>query len=36
MRPIPGSARMALRFDLLERTPATGLFANVAGPGLGV
>jgi hypothetical protein len=36
MRPVPGTVRMGMRFDLLQRTPQTSSFQPVAGPGLGV
>ena len=36
MRPIPGTVRMGLRFDLLQRTQQTSSFAAIPVPGLGV
>jgi hypothetical protein len=36
MKPIAGTVRMGLRFDVSMRTPQNPLFAPVAGPGLGV
>ena len=36
MRPIGRAARMALRLDLLQRTPQTGAYARIGGPGLGI
>jgi hypothetical protein len=36
MASIPGSAKMEMRIDVLERTPAEAVFHVVSAPGLGV
>jgi hypothetical protein len=36
MKPVAGTVRMGLRFDVSMRTPQSWLFATVKGPGLGV
>jgi hypothetical protein len=35
MRPLPGTVRMEVRFDLLQRLPGAASFAAVTAPGLG-